>query len=86
MSEALADIRNTDKNSFTVKQMEKMKDDLEVKLSKLLESPKRDDVIDFEQLGVDKLFVDEAHLFKSTDLIKIFIITRQYRFNFDQRN
>ena len=65
MSEALADIRNTDKNSFTVKQMEKMKDDLEVKLSKLLESPKRDDVIDFEQLGVDKLFVDEAHLFKN---------------------
>lgn len=65
MSGALADIRTTDRNSFTVKQMEKMKDDLEVKLSKLLESPKRDDVIDFEQLGVDKLFIDEAHLFKN---------------------
>jgi len=65
MAEVLESTRSTDKNSFTVKQMEKMKEDLEVKLSKLLETPKRDDVIDFEQLGVDKLFVDEAHLFKN---------------------
>ncbi len=50
---------------FTVKQLEKTKRNLEAKLKKLLDSPKRDDVVTFEELGVDKMFVDEAHGFKN---------------------
>lgn len=49
---------------FTVKQFEKTKKGLETKLQKLLDTPK-DDVVTFEEMGVDKLFVDEAHLFKN---------------------
>ncbi len=50
---------------FSVKQLEKTKRNLEAKLKKLTESTKRDDVVTFEELGVDKLFVDEAHSFKN---------------------
>jgi len=49
---------------FTIKQLEKTKRSLEVRLAKLLDSKKRDDVVTFEQLGVDRLYVDEAHNFK----------------------
>ena len=44
--------------------MEKTKKSLEAKLKKLLDSPK-DDVVTFEELGVDRLFVDEAHSYKN---------------------
>lgn len=51
--------------SFTVKQLEKTKKKLEVRLQKLNDDFKKDDVITFEELGVDKLFVDEAHNYKN---------------------
>ena len=60
-------IKNMELNAnkkFTVKQFEKTKKGLETKLQKLLDTPK-DDVVTFEEMGVDKLFVDEAHLFKN---------------------
>ena len=49
---------------FQIKQAEKTKANLEAKLQKLLDSPK-DDTVTFEELGIDKLIVDEAHLFKN---------------------
>ena len=51
--------------NFTVKQLEKTKKKLEARLEKLNDDFKKDDVITFEELGVDKLFVDEAHGFKN---------------------
>ena len=50
---------------FTVKQLEKTKKKLETKLEKLSADYKKDDVVTFEELGVDKLFVDEAHAYKN---------------------
>lgn len=49
----------------TLKQLEKRKADLEAKISQILNDPRKDDTIPFEALGVDQLFVDEAHLFKN---------------------
>ena len=51
--------------NFTVKQLEKTKKKLETKLEKLNDDFKKDDVITFEELGVDKLFIDEAHNYKN---------------------
>ncbi len=51
--------------NFTVKELQKTKKKLEAKLEKLNDDFKKDDVITFEELGVDKLFVDEAHGFKN---------------------
>ena len=50
---------------FTVKQLEKTKKSLEAKLDKLNDQTRKDDVVTFEELGVDRLFVDEAHNFKN---------------------
>lgn len=50
---------------FSVKQLEKTKKNLEAKLDKLINSPDRDNVVTFEELGVDKIYVDEAHCFKN---------------------
>jgi len=50
---------------FTVKQLEKTKKSLEAKLKKLNDDYKKDDVVTFEELGIDKIFVDEVHAFKN---------------------
>ena len=62
---ALADARSEDSRSFTVKQMEKTKKTLEAKLQKLNDQMRKDDVVTFEELGVDRLFVDESHFYKN---------------------
>ena len=62
---ALADARSEDSPSFTVKQMEKTKKMLEAKLQKLNDQTRKDDVVTFEELGVDRLFVDESHFYKN---------------------
>ena len=51
--------------NFSIKQMEKTRKTLETKLEKLRSDERKDDVITFEQLGVDRLFVDESHSFKN---------------------
>ena len=51
--------------NFSIKQMEKTRKTLETKLEKLRSDERKDDVVTFEQLGVDRLFVDEAHAFKN---------------------
>lgn len=61
----IAMCKEQDGERFTIKQLEKMKKKLEVKLEKLNDSSKKDDILCFEQLGIDMLFVDEADLFKN---------------------
>lgn len=61
---AIASIKNENGEQWSVKQMERFKKGLEAELNKLRDS-KRDNVIEFEQLGVDALFVDEAHYYKN---------------------
>ena len=51
--------------NFSIKQMEKTRKTLEIKLEKLRSDERKDDVITFEQLGVDRLFVDESHFYKN---------------------
>ena len=51
--------------NYTVKQLEKTKKSLQAKMKKLNEQTRKDDVVTFEQLGVDRLFVDESHSFKN---------------------
>ncbi len=51
--------------NFTVKQMEKTRKSLQVKLEKLNDQTRKDDLVTFEELGVDRIFVDEAHFYKN---------------------
>lgn len=51
--------------NFTVKQMEKNRKSLQVKLEKLNDQTRKDDLVTFEELGVDRIFVDEAHFYKN---------------------
>jgi len=53
----------------TVKQLEKMRKSLEVRLTKLNDQSRKDDVVNFEELGVDRMFIDEAHYYKNLFLI-----------------
>ena len=62
---AIESAKEEDGDHFTVKQMEKTKKNLEAKLEKLAAKEKKDNVVTFEELGVDRLFVDEAHSFKN---------------------
>ena len=63
--EGLRGIKGSMRQSFTVKQLEKVKKGLEVRLAQLDHQEKRDEGITFEELGIDHLFVDESHLFKN---------------------
>lgn len=61
----VAQLKEERAENFTVKQMERMRKQLEKKLDKLNDQSHKDDVVTFEQLGVDSLMVDEAHAFKN---------------------
>ena len=65
VEEGIAELRASGAERFTVKSMERTKRGLKSRLEKLLSSTKKDDVVTFEQLGVDRLFVDEAHGYKN---------------------
>lgn len=68
IAEAVAGIaaaKRQEGSRFTVKQMEKSKKSLEAKLKKLNDQSRKDDVVTFEELGVDRLFIDEADMFKN---------------------
>ena len=62
---AIAEAKEQSGEHFTVKQMEKTRKTLEVKLKKLQSTDRKDDVVTFEQLGVDRLFVDESQNYKN---------------------
>ena len=61
----VAQLKEERAENFTVKQMERMRKQLEKKLDKLNDQSRKDNVVTFEQLGVDSLMVDEAHAFKN---------------------
>lgn len=63
--DAIAEMKADKAEHFTIKQMERMKKSLEARLDKLHNSKKRDNVINFEELGIDRLFVDESHEYKN---------------------
>ena len=65
IEDGLMELRANNAERFTIKSLEKTKKSLEVKLKKLQDTSRQDDVITFEQLGVDRLYVDEAHAFKN---------------------
>jgi N12 class adenine-specific DNA methylase len=65
ITDGIDELKRSNGERFSIKQLEKTKKSLEVRLLKLLEAKKRDDVVTFEQLGVDRLFIDESHNFKN---------------------
>ena len=69
----IAEAKRNRAENFTIKQMEKTRRGLESKLEKLNSQTRKDDVINFEQLGIDKIFVDEAHNYKN-----LFLYTKMH--------
>ena len=65
ITEGIAEVEASGGERFTVKQLERTKKSLEARLEKLQAEGRKDDVVTFEQLGVDRLFVDEAHAYKN---------------------
>ncbi|MFI3255799.1 MAG: DEAD/DEAH box helicase family protein, partial [Eubacteriales bacterium] len=65
ITKAIKSAKQSDGESFTVKNLEKKKRELEGKIKTLLNEEAKDDVVHFEDLGIDKLYVDEAHKFKN---------------------
>ena len=63
--DGIAEIKRNRGDRFSVKQLEKAKKSAELRLKKLNDQSRKDDVVTFEELGVDRLFVDEAHSFKN---------------------
>ena len=65
ITDGIEELKAANAERFTIKQLEKTRKNLEAKLEKLQDSTRKDDVVTFEQLGVDRLYVDEAHSFKN---------------------
>ena len=65
IEDGLDELRSSGAERFTIKSLERTKKSLETRLKKLQDSTRKDDVVTFEQLGVDRLFVDEAHSYKN---------------------
>ena len=65
ITKGIASEKNNRGENYTIKQMEKTRKSLETRLEKLHKEERKDDVVTFEELGVDKLFVDEAHNYKN---------------------
>ena len=65
VEEGLRELKSQRAERFTIKSLERTKRGLEAKLKKLQDSSRKDDVVTFEQLGVDRLYVDEAHNYKN---------------------
>ena len=65
ITEGIAEVQASGGERFTVKQLERTRKSLEARLEKLQAEGRKDDVVTFEQLGVDRLFVDEAHNYKN---------------------
>ena len=63
--DGIADAKSAHAERFTVKQLEKTKKQIKLKLEKLNDQSRKDDVVTFEELGADRLFVDEAHSYKN---------------------
>ena len=67
--DGIAEAKANNAERFTVKQMERTRKSVEIKIAKLNDTSRKDDVITFEELGVDRMFVDEAHNYKNLFLV-----------------
>ena len=65
ITNGIADLKANRGDKFLVKQLEKTKKSLSVKLEKLNDQSRKDDVVTFEELGIDRLFIDESHYYKN---------------------
>ena len=65
ITQSIEEIKAEQGERYTIKQMEKMRKILQTRLDKLNDTSRKDDVVTFEQLGVDRLFVDESHYYKN---------------------
>ena len=65
ITEGIADLKRNRGDKFSVKQLEKTKRSLKLKLEKLNDQSRKDDTVTFEELGVDRLFIDESHYYKN---------------------
>ena len=65
ITEGIAEMKSNGGERFTIKQLERTRKSLEARLEKLQAEGRKDDVVTFEQLGVDRLFIDEAHNYKN---------------------
>ena len=63
--DGIRELKRNNGDNFSVKQMERSRKSIQQKLEKLNDQSRKDDVITFEELGVDRIFVDEAHMFKN---------------------
>lgn len=61
----IAELKENHGERFSIKQMERTKKSIQLKLDKLNDTSRKDDVVTFEELGVDRLFIDEAHYYKN---------------------
>ena len=71
LENSISEAKRSNSEHYSIKQMEKKMKGIEVKLEKLNDRSKKDDVITFEELGVDRLFIDESHEFKN-----LFFVTK----------
>lgn len=65
ITQGIAELKENRGDNFSIKQLEKTKKFLRVKLQKLNDQTRKDDVVTFEELGVDRLFIDESHYYKN---------------------
>ena len=65
IEDGIRELRAANAERFTIKSLERTKRGLELRLQKLQAADRKDDVVTFEQLGIDRLYVDEAHSYKN---------------------
>lgn len=63
--DGIAMLKEQEGERFSIKALERSKKNLESKLERLLDDSRKDDVVSFEELGIDRIFVDEAHYYKN---------------------
>ena len=65
LTDGIMDLKRNRGENFSIKQLEKSKKSVKQKLEKLNDQSRKDDVVTFEELGVDRLFIDESHYYKN---------------------
>ena len=65
ITDGIAELKENRGDNFSIKQLEKTRKSIKVKLQKLNDQTRKDDVVTFEELGVDRLFIDESHYYKN---------------------
>ena len=69
LANGIAEVKRSKGERYTIKQMERLRKNIEVRVEKLNDQSRKDDVVCFEELGIDRLFIDESHYFKNLFLV-----------------